>query len=121
MVHRFFSLTCCLAVLLGATVIHAATCEALDTEATSRSTRIPGYASGRDVVGAGRLQFYSAPDRRCAIAGVFVIPGDRVTAYGEHAGYTSVMYINLKTGTDAMGWVASSRLKMNGTGIAPKQ
>ena len=26
------------------------------------------------VIGAGRLQFYSAPDENCAMSGVFVIP-----------------------------------------------
>ncbi len=31
------------------------------------------------------------------------------------------MYINLKTGSDAVGWVDSARLKMNGTGISGRQ
>ena len=48
-------------------------------------------------------------------------PGDSVTAYGKHAAYTPAMYINLKTGTDASGWVESARLKSNGTGISPTQ
>jgi len=53
---------------------HAATCEALDAEAIKRSIYIPGYVSDYDVIGKGRLQFYSAPDRKCIIAGVFVTP-----------------------------------------------
>jgi hypothetical protein len=73
------------------------------------------------VTGAGRLQFYSAPNARCAMPGVFVIPGDRLIAYAvaDH-GWSSVMYSNPRTGDITNGWVRSDRLKPTGT-VGPKQ
>ena len=35
------------------------------------------------VVGSGRLQFYSAPSKDCAMPGVFVIPKDSLIAYAD--------------------------------------
>jgi hypothetical protein len=73
------------------------------------------------VIGKGRLQFYSAPDERCRMEGVFVVPKDEVIAYAETAdGWTSVMYVNPNTNRDVQGWVRSKRLKIKGT-IAPRQ
>jgi hypothetical protein len=96
-------------------------CAAIDAAASRSGVFIQGYESGRDVIGKGRVQFYSAPDRRCKMKGTFVIPGDTLNAYIEFAGFTSVMFINLKTGTEANGWVETSRLRENGYGIAPRQ
>jgi hypothetical protein len=63
------------------------------------------------VIGAGRLQFYSAPNPNCAMAGMFVIPKDELIAYAQsNDGWSSVMYSNPKTGNDVSGWVKSSRL-----------
>jgi hypothetical protein len=68
------------------------------------------------VIGAGRLQVYSAPNLNCAMAGVFVIPKDELIAYAQsNDGWTSVMYSNPKTGDNVSGWVKSSRLKETGT------
>lgn len=68
------------------------------------------------VVGAGRLQFHSAPRANCRMNGVFVIPRDQLIVYAQTGGgWSSVMYVNPKTGGDASGWVRSSRLKMTGT------
>jgi hypothetical protein len=68
------------------------------------------------VIGAGRLQFYSAPNPNCAMAGVFVIPKDELITYAQSSdGWSSVMYSNPKTGSDVSGWVRSSRLKQTGT------
>jgi hypothetical protein len=68
------------------------------------------------VVGAGRLQFYSAPNASCAMAGVFVIPKDELNTYARsNDGWSSVMYSNPKTGNHVSGWVKSSRLKTTGT------
>jgi hypothetical protein len=53
--------------------------------------------------------------------GVFILPGQRVNAYLEYRGFTSVMFLNMKNGTDAVGWIHSNRLRFNGYGIAPKQ
>ncbi len=68
------------------------------------------------VIGTGRLQFYSAPNRGCVMPGVFVIPKDELIAYAQsNDGWTSVMYVNPKTGEGVSGWVRSSRLKTTGT------
>jgi hypothetical protein len=68
------------------------------------------------VTGAGRLQFYSAPNANCAMAGVFVIPKDELITYAQsNDGWSSVMYSNPKTGDNVSGWVKSSRLKATGT------
>jgi hypothetical protein len=71
---------------------------------------------GEIVVGAGRLQFYSAPNANCAMAGVFVIPKDELIAYARsNDGWSSVMYSDPKTGDNVSGWARSSRLKETGT------
>lgn len=68
------------------------------------------------VTGKGRLAFYSAPKRACVMPGVFVIPKDELIAYAQSSdGWTSVMYVNPKTGESVSGWVRSSRLKTTGT------
>ena len=73
------------------------------------------------VIGTGRLQFYSAPNPRCLMTGVFVIPKDEVITYAQSSdGWSSVMYSNPKTGNIVSGWVKSARLKETGT-VGPKQ
>jgi hypothetical protein len=75
---------------------------------------------GHVVTGSGRLQFYSAPNAACAIDGVFVIPKDFLVGYAQtDSGWTSVMYVNPRTGADVSGWVRSERLKVTGT-MGPK-
>jgi hypothetical protein len=88
------------------------------TEPATGAKNIPAFSPplSEVVIGAGRLQFYSAPNAGCAMAGVFVIPGDEPIAYGRsNDGWSSVMYSNPKTGNDVAGWVKSSRLKATGT------
>jgi hypothetical protein len=71
---------------------------------------------GEIVVGAGRLQFYSAPNLNCIMTGVFVIPKDELIAYAQSSdGWSSVMYSNPGNGSSVSGWVRSSRLKETGT------
>ena len=73
------------------------------------------------VTGTGRLQFYSAPNLHCPIGGVFVIRKDELVAYAQtDDGWSSVMYVNPRTGNDVSGWVRSARLKATGT-MGPKQ
>jgi hypothetical protein len=73
------------------------------------------------VTGTGRLQFYSAPNLHCEMKGVFVIPKDELVAYAQtDDGWSSVMYVNPRTGNDVSGWVRSARLKITGT-MGPKQ
>jgi len=62
-------------------------------------------------LGEGRLQFYSAPDESCAIAGTFVVPGDHLDASRANGRYTLVVYQHPKTAKVAAGWVESARLK----------
>lgn len=109
-------------VFIGATSAAAApNCAALDRDVKQLETTIPGCKAVHEVVGNGRLQFYSAPDQSCKLPGVFVIPGQTVIAYSEYKDYTSVMYINQKTNDSVVGWVSTARLKATGTGIAPCQ
>jgi hypothetical protein len=76
---------------------------------------------GDVVTGVGRLQFYSAPNFRCPMDGVFVIPKDELFAYVQTIdGWSSVMYDNPRTGNSVSGWVRSARLKESGT-LGPKQ
>ena len=73
------------------------------------------------VTGTRRVQFYSAPNLHCPVSGVFVIPNDTLVAYAQtRDGWSSVMYVNPKTGNDVSGWVRSARLKVTGT-MGPKQ
>jgi hypothetical protein len=73
------------------------------------------------VTGTGRLQFYSAPNERCTMSGVFVIPKDELVAYAEtDNGWSQVMYMNPRSGNIVTGWVRSARLKQTGT-VGPKQ
>ncbi|WP_244469068.1 hypothetical protein [Afipia felis] len=72
------------------------------------------------VTGAGRLQFYAAPDVRCPTSGIFVIPKGALIAYAQSAdGWSSVMYLNPRTGESVSGWVRSARLKATGT-VGPR-
>ena len=72
------------------------------------------------VTGAGRLQFYSAPNLACAMNGIFVIPKDELIAYAQTVdGWASVTYTP-RTGDAVSGWVRSARLKETGT-VGPKQ
>jgi hypothetical protein len=73
------------------------------------------------VTGAGRLQFYSAPDPHCAMKGIFIIPDDEVTTYAQsRSGWSSVMYASPRTGRSVSGWVKSARLKERGA-VGPAQ
>jgi hypothetical protein len=65
------------------------------------------------VVGKGRLHFFSAPNARCQVKGIIVIPGDVVTVYKSYDGWANVMYI-AKDGEDFMGWVKEDRLRRIG-------
>ncbi len=70
---------------------------------------LPGRAR-RQVLGKGRLQFYSAPDAACPLRGIFILPGEPVVALQQAAHFTAVHYVNPRTGGQASGWVLSERL-----------
>lgn len=74
-----------------------ADCEQLDATASKDGNKIPGSASGRTVVGKGRLPFYSAPDLSCKMSGAFIVEADSVGAYADYGKFTSVTYRNSKS------------------------
>ncbi len=65
-----------------------------------------------EVIGEGRLYFYTAPDEKCQNKVIFVVTSDHLTAYSDYKGWVNVMYINPKNGKDYDGWVLSSRIKL---------
>lgn len=93
-------------------------CENVSEQAKLKPIVIPSYQSGRVVIGSGRLQFYSAPDAKCKIKGVFVVPGDSLDASAEYGNYASVIYYD-KSDKSVFGWVEKNRLKENGVGMGP--
>lgn len=103
-------------LLIGALLSPAV--QAACTEPQTGSDRAPALSPplSQVVTGTGRLQFHSAPDSACPMKGVFIIPKDAVIAYAQtRDGWSSVMYLNPRTGNDASGWVRSARLKTVGT------
>ena len=98
------------ATAAAATLGSDADCIQLALDALEKGKPVPASASGREVVGSGRLQFHAAPDAACRMQGVFILPGEPVEADREQAGYTAVWYRNPRTGADATGWVRSNRL-----------
>ena len=67
-------------------------------------------AMDRTVSGAERLYFHIAPDGRCRLKNVFVIPNDHLEVYAYHGEFSEVIYWNPATGAGTAGWVLSSRL-----------
>jgi hypothetical protein len=103
-------------VALVLSVSGPAFAECKEPETGTRNIPIFSPPLSAVVIGAGRLQFYSAPNPNCAMAGVFVIPKDALITYAQsNDGWSSVMYSNSKTGNYVSGWVKSSRLKATGT------
>src|SRR5262245_15231441 len=97
------------ALLVGAVFSHAA--QAACVEPQTGTGAAPAFSPplAQVVTGTGRLQFYSAPNSQCPVKGVFVIPNDRLIAYAQtQDGWSSVMYLNPRTGSDVVGWVRSA-------------
>lgn len=104
---------------LASLALAEASCK--EPEAGTKNVPIFSPPLANLVTGTGRLQFYSAPDVHCPMDGVFVIPNEKLIAYAQtDDGWSSVMYINPRTGNDVSGWVRSSRLRVTGT-MGPKQ
>jgi hypothetical protein len=95
-------------------------CSKIAEMAVRHQAFIPRHLSGRRVVGNGRFYLNFAPDKRCRMKDVFVVPNDRVEAYSDYQGFTDVTYWDAK-GNDVSGWVLSSRVVETGTGIGPKE
>src|SRR5689334_9722188 len=99
-----------LAVLFAAFQSGTSAADATCQEPATGTKAIPALSPplSEVVIGAGRLQFYSAPNATCAMPGVFVIPKDELIAYAQsNDGWTSVMYVNPRTGNTVSGWVRS--------------
>lgn len=95
-------------------------CDKFDEAGEDAQNIVPDFGSGREIVGKGRLQFYSAPDVRCKMDGWFVVPGDTLFAKFTYKGFTKVSFIRMKkTDREVTAWVDSSRLRENGKGIVP--
>ena len=120
----FASLVCGVVILgaLGASV-QAQTPSNCSKQPQTGTKRVPLLSPplANVVTGTRRVQFYSAPNLHCPVSGVFVVPKDELVAYAQtRDGWSSVMYLNPKTGKDVSGWVRSARLKVTGT-VGPKQ
>jgi len=115
-----------LTLLLSLSVCHpfaaygesADVCLSVFEQAEQEQASIAGHLSARGVAGAGRVYFHAAPDRRCQLKNVFVIPGDRLEAYAEFGEFTSVIYWNATADAGTAGWVLTSRLKEIDTAVA---
>jgi len=69
------------------------------------------------VIGKGRLYFYSAPDKECKISNnLFITPNDIVMPYFEYNNYYYVGYIK---SLDISGWVYKNRLQPTGKYLGP--
>ncbi len=84
-------------------------CEGLNLYAADNGKVITGNTSAYTVSGKDRLYFYFGPHDECLNKRVFIVPGDRVTAYREWKGFYSITYYN-KAGVMFEGWVKSDRL-----------
>lgn len=105
-------------ILLICALLSSPAAQAACTEPPAGSDRAPALSPplSQVVTGTGRLQFHSSPDSACPMKGVFIIPKDEVIAYAQtRDGWSSVMYLNPRTGNDVSGWVRSSRLRTIGT------
>ena len=114
------------AIALGAT-LHSPSAFARDLKscrepaAGSNEAPLISPPRGNVVSGTGRLQFYSAPGVRCAMKGVFVVPGDHLISYAQtDDGWVSVMYVSPKSADSVTGWVRGNRLRNTGT-MGPTQ
>ena len=69
-----------------------------------------------EVLGPGRLPFYTAPDLKCKHPSLFVVPGDSLSAhnvFGNQREWTSVAYFTTN-GDTVSGWVQTGRLMFVG-------
>jgi len=123
MTLRKISLAC---IASGIALLNIASAPALATDCREPQTGTKDVSIfspplANVVTGAGRLQFYSAPNDSCPMSGIFVIPKDELIAYAEtNTGWSSVMYTNPRTNNVVSGWVRSARLKQTGT-VGPRQ
>jgi len=117
----FFACSATLAGPLGASALAETPEGCQEPKPGTREAPIVSPPVADVVTGAGRLQFYSAPNFHCPMEGVFVIPKDVLFEYARtDDGWSSVMYENSRGGDPVLGWVRSARLKITGT-VGPRQ
>jgi len=113
-----FKILCILMVFFPLIAFANDFCQLKAGNANAKGVRFDNTDNVYKVGGSGRLQFYSAPDSRCAEKDVFVVPGNELYAYVEYGKYYSVMYV-ANDGNQVNGWVEKIRLVETHTGIAP--
>jgi hypothetical protein len=86
-------------------------CQTAEAGAAKARQVVSAAKAAQVVMGAGRLQFHSAPDLACRQAGVFILTGEAVQARAQYGEFTLVNYVNPRTGGQAQGWVQTSRLR----------
>jgi hypothetical protein len=108
-------------ILALVTAVHASPPDCREPETGTKAVPTFSPPIGNSVMGPGQLPFYSAPSLNCPMKGIFVVPRDEVVAYAETKdGWSSVMYVNPRSGNQVSGWVRSARLKAKGT-LGPSQ
>jgi hypothetical protein len=108
-----------IAVWMTCSCALAVDCDALNHAAQTSGALVPGSQAVMVSIGTGRIQFYSAPHEGCPSKGIFILPGEDVTAYTEFGDFLYVAYVNSKDHHRAEGWVKTTRLKWTGYGISP--
>ncbi|QGF27360.1 hypothetical protein EE896_11155 [Pantoea eucalypti] len=93
-------------------------CEKLDKSGITNGVQLDNTDNLYKVGGKGHLLFYSAPDEKCLLKGIFVIPNDHLYAYVELNGFYRVMYLS-NNDDQIMGWVKKNRLIETHKGLAP--
>ena len=75
---------------------------------------IPYYPSAEaKVIGGGKVGFYSSPNAKCKVKGVFVVKGNYLTVFKTYKDWVNVMYV-AKNGEDFIGWLPESKVKIVG-------
>jgi len=105
-------------IILFIPIISWGGCVEINSSAEQYQTLNPTNESGYVVIDNSRVYFYSAPDERCKIKGLFIVHGDLVNSYADYQGFSSVMYFK-KNGDIVSGWIHSNSIKPTGTGVGP--
>lgn len=93
-------------------------CDNLNNHENPKQEIIPSDKSGYKVIESKRLYFYSAPNEKCKINGVFIIKNDTVDAYKVDGGFVFVIYFT-KDNKTVEGWVKLKGLAPLRTGVGP--